>query len=135
MDEIEGLRTEIEGLNALLREKHAALYRAEQKQIAIENESIALALKGITHTLICPLCGVTLAGPPRVGLTHASCYATGYWSKGFRSHNDWIRACIENGASVQRFLEKDVEKRKESKLSIGEWQGAMLVKGVESRKE
>jgi hypothetical protein len=119
MDELEGLRAEIKGLTALLAEKEAALYKAEQKQIAIENESLALTLKGITHTLICPLCGLTLAEPPRVGLTHASCYATGYWSKGFRSHNDWIRACIENGEKIQKFLDKQIQKRKESKSSTG----------------
>ena len=111
MDELEGLRAEIKELTALLAEKQAALYRAEQKQITADNERIALALKGITHTLICPLCGVTLAEPPRVGLTHATCYASGYWSRGFRSHNDWIRACIQNGASVQGFIEKQIEKR------------------------
>jgi hypothetical protein len=116
MDELEGLRAEVKRLSALLAEKQASLYRAEQKRIDLDNAALALALKGITHTLICPLCGITLTQPPRVGLTHATCYASGYWSKGFRSHNDWIRACIENGSSVHTFLEKQ---RKESKPLTG----------------
>lgn len=116
MDTLEGLRAEIKELTALLAEKRIALYRLEQKQIDTDNATLALALKGITHTLICPLCGVTLTNPPCVGLTHAACYASGYWSRGFRSHNDWIRACIENGSSINTFIEKQ---RKESNPFVG----------------
>ena len=111
MDELRELKLELEQLGILIAEKQRALYRAEQTKAAIDDASLALALKGITHSLVCPLCGVTLSQPPRVGMTHAGCYASGFWRKGYRSHNDWIRACIENGASVHRFMEKDKEEK------------------------
>jgi hypothetical protein len=34
------------------------------------------------------------------------CYRTGYWANGFRTHNDWVRASIENGRAVDEFYKK-----------------------------
>ena len=111
MDEIEGLKAEIAELKRLTAKKEYALFRAEQKIITADNESVSSTLQSIDHPLICPFCGVTLTMPPAVGSAHVGCYTTGYWKRGFRTHNDWIRACIENGASVKKFMEKNTVKR------------------------
>jgi hypothetical protein len=111
MDDIERLKAEIAELKELTTKKQAELYRAEQGVITAEKESIASTIRGTTHSLICPFCGVTLTMPPTVGSAHMGCYSTGYWSRGFRTHSDWIRACIENGAKVSIFMEKNTMKR------------------------
>lgn len=104
--EIETLRAEIGKLKGLLAEKEGLLYRAEQKMVAADNAAIALALQVTKSPLICSLCGVKVSHPPAVGALHQGCFTTGYWAKGFRTHNDWIRDCIRNGASVEEFYSK-----------------------------
>ena len=100
------LKEEIMRLKALLLEKEEQLYRAEQSVLATENASIASTIRGTTHSLICPFCGITLRSPPSVGTEHKGCYVTGYWANGFRTHNDWVRASIENGRSIDEFYKK-----------------------------
>jgi len=113
MDEITELKAEIAKLKALTAEKEDILFRAEQKLISIESEVISTMLQSINHSLICPFCGVTVGHPPSIGITHVGCYRTGYWAKGFKTQNDWVRACIDNGKNIYEVYQK------ESKPSIG----------------
>ena len=109
--EIETLRAEIAQLKALTAEKEQALYRAEQAIINSDNEALASVLQVTRHPLICSFCGITLTTPPKVGMNHMGCFNTGYWTRGFRTHNDWVRDCIRNGANVEEFYKKNrVEK-------------------------
>lgn len=101
----EELKAQIAELRQALKKAEAQLYRVEQSRIKAENDEMLSMIKDLKHSLICPLCGVTLADPPVLGM-HGGCYRTGYWSKGFRTHNDWLRACIANGAMVQTFYSK-----------------------------
>ena len=103
--DIDGLKMEIAVLKAALKEKEEKLYRAEQKSIKADKERMLSTLQSITHSLICPFCGVTVPLPPVLG-SHTTCFTTGYWAKGFRTHNDWVRACVENGATVDSFYRK-----------------------------
>ena len=121
MDTLEGLRSEIAQLKALIREKEEALYRAEQKVAAEDAAALASRLQGINHSLICSFCGVTLSHPPTVKLSHMGCFNTGYWVKGFRKHSDWVEDSIKNGASVEEFYRRArVEKILTSKQGYGE---------------
>ena len=101
----EELKAQIAELRQALKKAEAQLYRVEQSRIKAENDEMLSMIKDLKHSLICPLCGVTLADPPVLGM-HGGCYRTGYWSKGFRTHNDWLRASIANGAMVQTFYSK-----------------------------
>jgi len=104
--DIETLKEEIARLKELTKEKEEALYKAQQKLIAEDNAAMASILEATPHPLICSFCGVTLTRPPIVGTNHMGCYNTGYWAKGFRTHNDWVRACIRNGSTVEEFYKK-----------------------------
>jgi hypothetical protein len=112
------LYEEIARLKALTAEKEALVFRAEQNAIAADNQSLASTIRATSHSLICPFCGVTVT-QPSLGFAHIGCYSTGFWQKGFRTPNDWLRACIRNGASVAEFYRKD-EKNLSSKEEHGE---------------
>ena len=105
--EIEALRAEIAQMKALLIEKEVLLYRAEQRIVATDNAAIASTLQAAKHPLICSLCGITVNNPPTVGAAHMGCFTTGYWARGFRTHNDWVRDCIANGAQIEEFYKKN----------------------------
>ena len=107
MDEISELKVEIAKLKALTAKKEEILFRAENKLISIDNEAIASLIRATKHSLICPFCGITVGNPPTISAAHMGCYTTGRWSKGFRTHNDWVRACIENGASINRIFNEE----------------------------
>lgn len=104
--EIEELKAEIQRLKALTKQREEELYRSEQKFVTADNDAIAETLKTISHPLICSFCGMNLTHPPSVGVSHRGCFNTGYWARGFRTHNDWVRDCIRNGASVEEFYKK-----------------------------
>ena len=103
--EIDALKAEIAAMKEALKEKEEKLYRAEQEISKADTEQMLSMLRNLSHSLICPFCGVTVPVPPAVG-AHISCFTTGYWARGFRSHNDWARACVENGAIVDSFYRK-----------------------------
>jgi hypothetical protein len=113
------LHEEIARLKALTAEKEALVFRAEQNTIAAENESVASIIRATNHSLICPFCGVTVKHTRSLDFAHMGCYSTGYWARGFRTHNDWLRACIINGAGVAEFYAKD-KKNLNSKQEHGE---------------
>jgi hypothetical protein len=101
------IKEEIARLKALTAEKEALLFRAEQNAIAADTASLASVLRATTHSLICPFCGVTVE-QPSLGFAHMGCYSTGCWVRGFKTENDWLRACITNGASVAEFYRKNI---------------------------
>ena len=102
--DITELKEEITRLKALIAEKEELLFRAEQRAIAADNASIASTI-GATHLLICPFCGLEVA---HASLGHKGCYMTGCHTNGFKTHNDWVRACIANGASIAEFYRKNI---------------------------
>ena len=103
--EIDALKAEIAALKGALKEKEEKLYRAEQEISKADTEQMLSMLRKLSHSLICPFCGVTVPVPPVVG-AHTPCFTTGYWAKGFRSHSDWVRACVENGEIVDFFYRR-----------------------------
>ena len=100
--DVDRLKAEIATLKGALKEKEDKLYRAEQEISKAEKEKMLSILRNLSHSLICPFCGVTVPLPPAVD-AHTNCFTTGYWAKGFRSHSDWVRACVENGEIVDSF--------------------------------
>ena len=104
--DIAELKEEIARLKDLLLEKEELLFTAEQRVITADNASIASTI-GATHLLICPFCGIELAHAS-LGFAHKGCYTTGCHTNGFKTHNDWLRACIANGASVTEFYRKNM---------------------------
>ena len=112
------IKEEIARLKALTAEKERLLFTAEQNAIAADNASLATILRATPHSLICPFCGVTVTHPS-LGFAHMGCYSTGCWVRGFKTQNDWVRACIRNGAGVAEFYRND-EKNLSSKEEHGE---------------
>jgi hypothetical protein len=117
--DIAEIKEEIARLKTLTAEKEGLLFTAEQNAIAADNASVALVLRATTHSLICPFCGVTVMPPYLLGALHVGCYSTGCWVRGFKTENDWVRACITNGLGVAEFYRND-EKNLNSKEEHGE---------------
>jgi hypothetical protein len=55
--------------------------------------------------LLCPLCSCVVGKEFIEGISvkHPACYAIGIWSKGYKSEEDWIKSCLENGKKIKEF--------------------------------
>lgn len=109
--EVEELRAAAKAARALAAEKDAAADAIISKIAEEDNEATKKLLMTVEHRLICPFCGLTLTNPPCFTFNHQGCYNTGCWVRGFKNHNDWIRACVANGADIQEFYKRDKEER------------------------
>ena len=110
--EVAELKKDIEQLKALLVEKENTLRSLEQARAIAEEEAFAQMLKGVSHPLICPHCGISLNSPPCLNTKHMGCYTAGYWRKGYRSQTDWIKACIQNGEKINNFFSNSEKQSK-----------------------
>ena len=109
--EVEELRAAAKAARALAVEKDAAADAIISKIAEEDNEVTKKLLRTIEHPLICPFCGITLTNPPSFTVNHQGCYNTGCWVRGFKNYNDWIRACVANGADIQEFYKRAKEER------------------------
>jgi len=110
--EVAELKKDIEQLKALLLEKENTLRSLEQARAIAEEDAFAQMLKEVSHPLICPHCGISLNSPPSLNMKHMGCYTAGYWRKGYRSQNDWIKASIENGEKITNFFSNSEKQSK-----------------------
>jgi hypothetical protein len=109
--EVEELRAAAKAARALAAEKDAAADAIVSKIAEEDTNATKKLLAKIDHSLVCPFCGITLTNPPSFTFNHLGCYNTGCWVRGFKNYNDWIRACVENGADIQAFYKRAKEER------------------------